>query len=415
MDKYINIAELKAHPKNSYFFDDITGEKWEEILESVKTRGVIEPIIITQDKTIVSGHQRVRACKELGIDKVKYEMHIYDNEDDVILDLLDTNEKQRGTIGGSTIKLGRRIKEYERIHGIKKGNNQYNEESTNGGNLTQQDLLKKLDLDKESYRRAKKLASLPPEIQEAVETGRISASTASRVIAALPEDQQIEVISSFDGTDKITKKKLEEKISDIKEKDERIEQLESSIDNVSLLINKVPQLQEWIDTGIITPRILEKIAEQLSPEEYDKLSFVKVVDNTPDDYEELKEQKKSLEDEISDLKTKISDEENYGKKAKELLKQIKTLTEKKDNLSRQINSAVELSGLTVKLRKTLEKDLAPIRFMRTMEVLETSDVALSNLSDIVNMVGDWYYEMREIINDKGLKLENFVDVEYKED
>ena len=414
MEHVINVADLKPHPKNSYFFDDITGEKWEEILESVKTRGVIEPIIITQDKTIVSGHQRVRACKELGIDKVKYEMHTYDNEDDVILDLLDTNEKQRGTIGGSTIKLGRRIKEYERINGIHNGG-VHSSSNNVGSEINQNDLLEKLGLNKETYRQAKKLASLQPEIQEAVETGRISASTASRVIAALPEDQQIEVISSFDSTDKITKKKLEEKIADIKEKDERIERLESSIDNVSLLINKVPQLQEWIDTGIMTPKILEEIAEQLSPEEYDSLSFVKVVDNTPDDYEELKEQKKSLEDEISDLKTKISDEENYGKKAKELLKQIKTLTDKKDNLSRQINSAVELSGLTVKLRKTLEKDLAPIRFMRTMEVLETSDVALSNLSDIVNMVGDWYYEMREIINDKGLKLENFVDVEYKED
>ena len=61
----ININELKEHPRNNEFFDDITGEKWKEFLESIKKRGVVEPIVITPDKVIVSGHQRVRACKEL--------------------------------------------------------------------------------------------------------------------------------------------------------------------------------------------------------------------------------------------------------------------------------------------------------------------------------------------------------------
>lgn len=42
-------------------------------------------------------------------------------------------------------------------------------------NISQEDLLKKLNLNKETYRQAKKLASLPQEIQDAVETGKISA------------------------------------------------------------------------------------------------------------------------------------------------------------------------------------------------------------------------------------------------
>lgn len=54
-----NIDELKPHPRNNEFFDDISGEKWEELLESIRKRikdnkrGNIEPIIITQDKVIV--------------------------------------------------------------------------------------------------------------------------------------------------------------------------------------------------------------------------------------------------------------------------------------------------------------------------------------------------------------------------
>lgn len=34
----ININELKPHPRNNEFFDDMTNEKWNEFLESVKLR-----------------------------------------------------------------------------------------------------------------------------------------------------------------------------------------------------------------------------------------------------------------------------------------------------------------------------------------------------------------------------------------
>lgn len=71
------------------------GESGKSFLESVRTSGVIEPIICTQDKVIVSGHQRVKACEELGIEEVDCEVRIYENEDKVIKDLLETNVRQR--------------------------------------------------------------------------------------------------------------------------------------------------------------------------------------------------------------------------------------------------------------------------------------------------------------------------------
>ena len=87
----MKIEELKPHPRNSEFFDDMSGEKWQEFLKSIKTSGVIEPIVITQDKVIVSGHQRVRACKELGKDIVMVDVKIYDNDDDIIEDMIMMN------------------------------------------------------------------------------------------------------------------------------------------------------------------------------------------------------------------------------------------------------------------------------------------------------------------------------------
>ena len=80
----INIDELKPHPRNNEFFSDMTGEKWNEFLDSIKTRGIIEPIVITSEKVIVSGHQRVRACKKLGIRSVMCDVHTYNNDDESI-------------------------------------------------------------------------------------------------------------------------------------------------------------------------------------------------------------------------------------------------------------------------------------------------------------------------------------------
>ena len=97
----IPINQLIPHPRNTEFFDDMTGEKWKEFLESIKTRGIIEPIVITPDKTIVSGHQRIRASHELGINHIPCSIHSYNNEDEILQDLLKTNIRQRGDVGGS--------------------------------------------------------------------------------------------------------------------------------------------------------------------------------------------------------------------------------------------------------------------------------------------------------------------------
>ena len=103
----INVDELIPHKQNSYFFDDMENEPWMAFLESVETSGVIEPIVATQDKVIVSGHQRVRACKKLGIKEVAVEIRIYDSEDEILKQLIETNIRQRGIGNTNAVKLGR--------------------------------------------------------------------------------------------------------------------------------------------------------------------------------------------------------------------------------------------------------------------------------------------------------------------
>ncbi len=58
---------LKVHPRNAEFFDDIQGKEYEQFKQSISQDGVLSPILVSPDMTIISGHQRLKACKELGI------------------------------------------------------------------------------------------------------------------------------------------------------------------------------------------------------------------------------------------------------------------------------------------------------------------------------------------------------------
>ena len=153
----------------------------------------------------------------MGIKEILAEVRVYEDEDKIIKDLLETNIRQRGDIGGSSIKLGRRIKELERIYGIKQGNNQHNEDSNNVGKLTQEDLLKRLGLNKETYRQAKSLTNLSPEIQQLIEQGNISPSTAARLIAKLSPKEQEALITNLPATQKFTQSQVQSYIDQLKQ------------------------------------------------------------------------------------------------------------------------------------------------------------------------------------------------------
>lgn len=356
----INVAELKPHPRNNEFFDDMNGEKWKEFLESIKSRGVIEPIVITPEKVIVSGHQRVRACKELGIKEVMCDMHSYNTEDEVLQDLLETNIRQRGDVGGSAKKVGLRIKELERIYGVRDGSN--NPHGVNVGeknSFTRSDIAQKLGMDVRTLQNYKKLTEMIPELEELVDTGIATPTTALAIMRNLTEKEQLDLISNMDTTKKITKREVQKYIDEIKKlKENPVVIDETDYEAIEQLESKISKLES-------EKRILENKA-RLNQQDADKFNKLK------------------------------SD--------------IDFLTKQKSSLGRQIDSATELSGMTVRLQKLLEEELAPIKFKRCMEVLDSSDVCVQNLTEIIEKIKDWMHEMEQIMSKKLENYEEIIDV-----
>lgn len=213
-----NVDDLTPHPRNKEFFDDMTGERWEDFLESVKTSGVISPITINKEGTIISGHQRVRACKELGIKRIPGVMRDYLNEDEELKDLIETNLKQRVLGNDNPVKLGKCIKELERIYGVRQGSAYEKKPEPKPSDQKQEDIAKQLNVSVDTLRNYKKLADMIPELQEVIEDGTVSPEVARAITKMLTEEQQLELIGSLEAGKRFTQSKLKDylqKINDL--------------------------------------------------------------------------------------------------------------------------------------------------------------------------------------------------------
>ena len=105
-----------------------------------------------------------------------------------------TNIRQRGIGNTNPVKFGRCIAELERIYGIKNGNNQHTgalELNSNPNKKTQDDLADELGMTKRQLSKYKSLTDLIPELQDAVQSGQITATTAMGFVKKLsPEEQR---------------------------------------------------------------------------------------------------------------------------------------------------------------------------------------------------------------------------------
>ena len=124
---------------------------------------------------VLSGEMSINA----GYEKVRD----YSDEDSIIKDLLETNIRQRGDVGGSAKKVGLRIKELERLYGIKEGNNQYS--LPNNSVSTQSDIASQMGMSVDTLQNYKLLAEMIPELEELIDTGIVTKTTALAIMKNL--------------------------------------------------------------------------------------------------------------------------------------------------------------------------------------------------------------------------------------
>lgn len=372
----IKTSELKPHPQNNYYFDDMEGDAWDSLLQSISTSGVTNAITINDKKVIISGHQRIRACNVLGINEVSYKMIQYENEEKEIKDLIESNLRQRVLGNTNPVKLGRCFEFLNNWYGFIQGTNQYSftkvlcsSEKHNPKNQTE--LAESYGITQQTMNNYMRMASMIPELEDLVDTGIVTKDTALAIIKNLTSDEQRELISSMDITKKITKKEAKKYIDEIKSLKKENKDLKFSNSSA------------------------------------EKISILKI------EKEKLEKENKILESQ-----KKISDElaAQYKSQSEEYMEVKKKLIHmglEPDGDYNTFQATVQITELNNELSEILQNRLAPLKYQPYMFAVKNNELLKKNFMSTLSMLNDWYLTILSYIGEENDE-ENIIDIETEE-
>ena len=204
------------------------------------------------------------------------------------------------------------------------------------------------------------------------------------IVSTIPETERSVVIEkgipTENGMKKIsdaTVREIESYKKQLKQKDERINALESA-----------------------EPRVIEKRVEV-----------------PPSDYYSLQRANESLQREVENNVTKLSgvkslldlEQQKYklleseSREAKELKSNIDTLLDTKESLSNQIKLLTEFNEKTGKLKQVFDSELASLRFRPYVNELSSTE-ATNRLWELVDSISFWVDEMNKMRPNDNMKI-----------
>ena len=364
MGQQINISVLKPHPKNNEFFDDLNGQEFERLKNSIRDEKIYTDILVSPDMTIISGHQRVRAAKELGMTLVPIKI------DD---DLQDENLKLRALISNN---FGRRkndpakdrkaLATYVELKGYKHGEMGNGRKKTcQNGTSTLDEIAKELNMSKRNLQRALRIErNLTDSMKELLDTGEITKTFASDTIASLSEEEQEALISKLDVTKKYAQKQIEKYISEVKD----------------------------------------------NPEESDNAEKISTL--------KIENEKLEKENKILESQKRISDElaAQYKSQSEEYMEVKKKLTHmglEPDGDYNTFQATVQITELNNELSELLKNRLAPLKYQSYMFAVKNNKLLKKNFMNTLSMLHDWYLTILSYIGEENDE-ENIIDIETEE-
>ena len=66
----MDVSKINENPLNSMIYG-YNQKQHQELKKSIELNGLLEPLTITRDNTLVCGHRRLKAIKEIGYDDVE--------------------------------------------------------------------------------------------------------------------------------------------------------------------------------------------------------------------------------------------------------------------------------------------------------------------------------------------------------
>lgn len=109
--KYAPTSALKPHPLNAAIYGDGCDQ---DLLDSIKEKGIVNPILVTKSFQIISGHRRFNAAQMTGLNEVP--VIIMEQDDPLeVEELLIVTNKQRNKTAEQMAREYDKLKDIEKI------------------------------------------------------------------------------------------------------------------------------------------------------------------------------------------------------------------------------------------------------------------------------------------------------------
>ena len=173
---WCDVNLLKPNPKQPRV--DFNARQLEELTDSIKQNGILQPIIIEQleDKEnefyIIAGERRTRAAKMAGLDKVPVQLRKFDDQQKLEYALIENIQRAD-------------------LNPIEEATAYYN--LIQMSDLTQDEVAKRVGKNRSTVANALRLLKLPEDIKKSLITGQISSGHA-RALLMVKNDADMRIL-----------------------------------------------------------------------------------------------------------------------------------------------------------------------------------------------------------------------------
>ena len=412
----VPVGMLKPHPKNSDYFSDPTPEKYEEIKRSIAAEGIRDPLKVTPDYTVISGHVRLKIAQELGLTHVPVEIWDVDPERAEYLMIADNEERRYCQDPVKKAKRAEFLKQYWGIRRGGSGANQYAGKNSevlkekNSPLKTLDDVAKAVGEEVGNLKKLLKLNDLIAPLQDLVSRGRL-AQTAAYSLAFLPPEEQRRLLDVLgeSGVCGLSVQEARELRRQLDAERRRVADVEARLRDLE---HQLAQAQEGSREAESLRAELARMREEnerlkaSGPEVVEKVVERVVV--RPDPVQEAEIAR--LREEVARLQARLADAErgrrgegefrDVERQLEEKRKELRRLESELSVLEDQLQSRRATVGLLVMLRKLfapLEKarvevgerlrttEFGPLHHLEVQEWIALLEWYLRRLRDLLNV------------------------------
>ena len=201
-----NLKITEVEPNRNQPRKNFNQEALEELAESIKEYGLIQPIIVTEKDgyySIIAGERRWRACKLAGLEEIPVIVREDDERKNNEIALIENIQRED-------------LNPFEKALGIKNLMDTYN--------LTQEDVSKKIGKSRSAVANTIRILNLEPRVLEFAKQGKLTEGHCKALLAIIdPEKQYLTAVDMIErGTT----------VREIEQRNKRINQKEVSKDEL---------------------------------------------------------------------------------------------------------------------------------------------------------------------------------------